>query len=1428
MSDRFIGIDVGAETLKVVELVRRDGALIRQRTRLLEHGKKPGPAAVELLRDWDWHSVCGAAVTGRLARLLNLPHIPPHQALAHGFRLLHPNQPATIVSIGVHGFSVLELRPNGTEVYRENSRCSQGTGNFLRQLVGRFSLSVEEAGEMCADVADPSALSSRCPVILKTDMTHLANKGVDRIRILAGLFDAVCDNVLVLLKPGISPPLVALTGGVSRSRRIRKTFGRFLAENGMAFLPLADEDARLLEAIGSAAIASGNATAPPPIEKLILAPEPARLELLPPLHNYRDKIHRMAASSSRLSPLPTRHLILGFDIGSTGSKLIAWDPASSQVYWEGYRRTGGDPVGAAQDLGRRFLQQQERPAPILAVGVTGSGREIVGSLMATCFGNDSVFVLNEIAAHAAGALHFDSRVDTIFEIGGQDAKYIRLAEGRVVDCAMNEACSAGTGSFIEEQGQRFAGFDDVSQFGHAAMQAARGVSLGQHCSVFMAEIIDEAAAAGIEEPAIIAGLYDSIIQNYLNRVKGNRSVGQVIFCQGMPFCSEALAAAVSRQTGSEVIVPPNPGTIGALGIALLASRELSWKDLPPLELTRFLEARIEGKETFACESTAGCGGAGNRCRIDLIRTRVGSERKRFAWGGGCSLHDKGTRKKKLPDRAPDPFREREALLRQVLADRIAPRGFPKVALADEFMLKGLFAFFAAFVHELGFDLDWAQGADQGTLRRGIQEANVPFCAPMQLFHGLANRMAESGAQFLLLPMVRHIQRQAGEPHSTSCPIVQGSPDIISWDLRGRATAKILSPLVDVGNAGLDSAEFHGSCRALARLLGCSDAAWQRAHPTAAAVQARFETECMEIGRRTLEYCEARGITPVVVLGRPYTIYNTVLNSNVPALLREQGTIAIPLDCYPVDDSAPVFDRMYWGHGQRILRAAHQIRRTPDVYSIYCSNYSCGPDSFNLHFYSYIMDGKPYAVIETDGHSGDAGTKTRVEAYLYCVAEDRRRVTADKPASDFRSVQCRSLGLPEIRRRADKVLIPWTGLPSEVIAACLNAIGMPAESLPKPDAEALRLGRRHTSGKECLPMCITLGNLLKHLQNNGHNGNRYALLMPGTNGPCRFGVYNLLNWIVLDRLKYNQVQLWSPRSGEYFDGIPGSLKALLFSGFMVADLLNACLLDARATETSAGAAQRIYERYGTELLRLLRDTAGNGLSTSRMLGEVIGGRLFGMPDLLSRAASEFGAIKGRNPRPTVLVAGEIYVRCDPFANDNVIAKLEARGLRTRLAPFYEWLEYCDFAGCHLLGPVPLSKRFSSRLQQRIQGVAYRTVAEILGWPSMHPVRTALSAVRPYLQPQLLGEAVLTLGHSVSDWRTGAIDGVVSVGPLECMPNKIAEAQFFHMGEREGLPNLTLSYNGDAIGTQSLDSFAFQVHRLFRQRHGNAVGGRSRSV
>ena len=1424
-SIRYIGIDLGAETAKAVELVRDDNGLSIGRRRLVEHCKHPGDTLVKLLREFDWDSVAAAAATGRASRMLRIERVPTKVALVRGVRYAFPEQdPVTLVSIGAQGFSVLELRGRHKQAYRENSRCSQGTGNFLRQLVRRFDLTVAEAGAACTDVEQPAPLSGRCPVILKTDMTHLANKGESRAAILAGLYDAVCENVQVLINPRRAPPKVLLTGGVPQAARVRRNFKAFLERKEMQLVEADADECRFLEALGAALVATEHGKPAPAIDTLFRSDHDVCFESIPPLADAMGRVKRMPPIRVQ-DDGNSRRIILGLDIGSTGSKALALDRQEGRPLWEAYIGTKGDPIEAARRLVAMFLEETACRHRVTGVGVTGSGREAVGATMASCFGTDRVFVLNEIAAHAAGACFFDPAVDTIFEIGGQDAKYIRLDGGRICDLAMNEACSAGTGSFIAEQGDRFQGVSGVAQMGRLAMAADRGISLGQHCSVFMAEVIEEAVSARVSENAIIAGIYEAVIQNYLNRVKGNRSVGKRIFCQGMPFASDALAAAVARQTGSEVVVPPCPGTMGALGIALLAADEIPDTADRTLDLPFFLGVRIDRKDTFVCRSNKGCGGAGNKCRIDRILTTTANTRRRFLWGGSCSLYDAGNRHSKLADRAPDPFRERRELLDAVAANVNAGSGRPLVAMTAEFALAGLLPFFAPFVKALGFDVKVWGDADRRLLKRGIEEANIPFCAPMQLYQGIMMEIVEAEPDYLLLPRLRELPRQKDERNATNCPIVQASPDLIAKPLSNRGRPRILTPIIDIGAENLDSARFQNTTRGLARALG-AEGRWEYAYELARKQLESFNSACLEIGRRALEFATEQEALAVVVMGRTYTLHNPVLNSNVPNLLRERGVIAIPVDCYPVDAGTPVFTDLYWGYAQANLRAAHQVRRARGVYAVYCSNYSCGPDSFILPFFSYVMANKPFAVIETDGHSGDAGTKTRIEAFLYCVEGDRRLPVSARNAlriTEFKAIEQDKISLGDCRRRQDLLLIPRMGPSAEVIARVFQAEGFRAESLPIPTRTSLRLGRRYTSGKECLPMTITLGSLLERLQRDRDGDERFAFFMPTANGPCRFGVYNLLHKIVVEATGWKErLRIVAPGSSNYFQGMSTSFKVRAMAGFVASDLLLAALHDVRPVETEPGTAQAIYDRYFAELLQLLHD-----IPPGRLLPALtqIPGEVFGVRHLLHRAANDFAQFKDISKNlPTVALAGEIYIRLDPFANDFIIERLEARGLKVVLAPFSEWIEYTTSLRSQRLrdGQGLSGERLRDAIMARSIEIGlvdrlFDAVAAPLGWGTRTRVEKAIKAASPYIDKALIGEAVLTLGHPLYEYQRGTIDGVVAVGPHECMPNKVAEAQFIHAGDDSGLISLTLPVNGDPIDPELLDRFAFEVKEHQRLRN-----------
>jgi predicted CoA-substrate-specific enzyme activase len=1420
MSRLGLGIDIGAESLKLALLEQQPGRLRIVSTHARVHQKEPEHALAEVMTELALWDVARVSVTGRLHALVNAHHVPGKAAMRRGARLLRPElDRMTVLSIGAHGFCVLELSGAAQEHFQQNSRCSQGTGNFLTQLVERFGLTIEEASLLCEAVKDPCALSGRCPVILKTDMTHLANKGEDKRRILAGLYDAVCENVVSLLRPRVTPPDLLLTGGVTRSRRIRQNIATWGSTRGLSLLPAQPED-EFIEAIGSALCALEE----PKAERATLGQTGFfgrrahhGLDRVPALVDALRLVSRMPRLTV-LSRSSHRRALLGLDIGSTGSKAVAIDVADGTAFYETYLNTEGAPVVAAQRLLTRFNEQLSATTELLGIGVTGSGREIVGSLLRTCYGDDRVFVLNEIAAHARGATSLDPDVDTIFEIGGQDAKYIRLDHGRVVDAAMNEACSAGTGSFIAEQGRKFGEEGlSVTELARQAMLADHGVSLGQHCSVFMAEVIDEAIAAGEERQAIIAGLYDSVVQNYLNRVKGARSVGKRIFCQGMPFSSDALAAAVARQTGRQVIVPPNPGTIGALGIALLTRDERAGllSDQCALDISRFLGAVVCGKETIVCRSTKGCGGSGNKCRIDRLTTAVDGKEQRFMWGGNCSLYDRGAVRTKLPDGAPDPFRQREALLDQLIDVSCAPEAAPTIVFPDEFGFKGLTPLFLAFMSGLGLRCRILRGAGGNTLHRGIEGAGRPYCAPMQLVHGAYFELAESPADYLLLPIFQSLPRVAGEEHSTLCPMVIASSDIIGGLIED-SRAEVLRPVIDFDQDGYRGSALRRSLEALARSVKRSEH-FELALGLAIRAQERFEADCRQLGEDALAYCREHGVVPIAVLGRPYTIHNDVLNSNVPSLLRSLGALAVPVDCLPVDERAPCYSRQFWSHTQRNLRAAEFIRRSQDIYAVFCSNYACGPDSFTLHFFAYSMENKPFGVIETDGHSGDAGTKTRLEAFLYCVDADRKSQSSSvAPRNDFEAIEERQWSWSQAKARGDIVLLPRMGPQAEIAAAALRADGFRAESLPCSTRDDVRTGRRYTSGKECVPMMLTLGTLLNRVAVEPDPKQTFAFFMPTAKGPCRFGVYNSLHKMTLERLGMaERVRVISPEDTDYFAGMSADFTARLWLGFLAHDLLQMMRLDVRPEERSPGLAEATYAKYFDALVEL--EERIQSASALRTVRELAGG-MWGIRALLARAAREFAQSRRDSGRriPTVAIVGEIYVRLDPFANDRLVERLEERGLRVQMAPFCEWLEYSNVSSERRLiagAGTSLDDPLTAGITGLVQRVTGRSLHDIcrreMGWGSRTRVEDILHAGERYVSPALTGEAVLTVGGPLHEFEQGKVDGVVIVGPHECMPCKISEAQYSKVGQDVDLPSLSIYVGGDGLDVEALDRFAFDL-------------------
>ncbi len=1390
---RIIGLDLGKISFKAVWLENQNGKKEIRETFWKPHQQEIEKIWQELKKKWNIGKGDRIVVTGRLRQVLPFSSIVEKVAQEEAVRFLYPGQDLTLIRLGGGGFSVLKIRDSAPSEFKQNPRCAAGVGSFLDQIMARVGLDILQADELVGEVKGVE-ITSRCGVTMKTDFTHLLNTQHQLEEVVAGLLDSSARNAANLaLKTQIFPRVLVI-GGLSVSKRIVRAIQQSLpkkTEKGAVSVEVPSQ-ALYFEALGAALIGEKKTKS---LSQAKFQDSP--LVFLPGLANYLDSVTKIKPLKTDEKSSLVNSPILGLDIGSTGSKLVIFD---GSFVFEAYVETQGQPVQAAKKLIReipqRFFNQ------IRAIGCTGSGREIVANLLMASLPQQDrrrIFVLNEIAAHAQGAHYYDEKVDTVVDIGGQDAKFTRLEAGRVIDSCMNTVCSAGTGSFLAEQLQLL-GIKDVEQFGKIALEAPRAVDLGQHCAVFISEQIDEAKRKGAELPEIVAGLYYSIVQNYNNRVKGLRDYGKKIFLQGKPAENLALACALAKVTGQPIIVPPSPGSPGALGIALLAKKELGGlKEETPLNLNTFLDSQILEKREFRCQSKDGCL-VGNLCPIQVITVKTGEETNKFFWGGACDKYEKKPDKNPVLAQAPRPFIERERLISKLLKEKSGSLG-KTVGIPRGLETEEILPLAITFFQEIGFQIKLQESPSLKSLEEGAKLCQATFCAPLQLLAGQAKFFEDEN--FVFLPKVIEISvPNTGQKPMRCyvCPLSQAAPDLFSPKL----STRVLQPLLDF-KKGYE--ENIGEFVKLGLEFGCSRETASSAFKKAVRVQKEFEESCIKIGEKTLEFARKNHLPLIVVLGHPYIINSSLLSAGIPEAIQENGAIPLPAGCYPLDDQNSLFRDMYWGYGQRLLQAAWQIRRQSGVYPLWLSVYSCGPDSFLLHFFQYLIQGKPYTILESDAYTGQAGFKTRVEAFLYGIKNFQEKNERSLP--DFRHFENRD-GLAQIKESKRKVLFPWMGEGSRIAAALFRSVGVESEALPLGNQESLELGRKFTSGKECLPMIVTLGGLLKHLKSHEEN---FYFFMPQACGPCRFGQYQLLFKIILEKLGLaKRVKIISPTSDTGYQGEIGASSAVMakaWAGLVFSDLLKDALFDIRPEEKTLGSTQRVFNHYLKKAEEIIAKTTTGWFGLRN---------LWSLKSLAEKAAKDFQRIpreREKQGKPTVLVTGEIYVRLDNFSNNELIRELEGLGVKVKLSPFREWMNYTTFLQLKKESLVKTNRvkiHLTYWLQRMIEDQLYQIFARTLGWPKDHHIEEILETARPYLrQLKPLGEAALTIGLPLLLWQKKEIDGTVIAGPFECMPTRIAETQLNLISQKTSLPVLALSFYGDPLEKDLLESFIWDLKK-----------------
>ena len=1356
---KYIGVNIGALTVKLAAL-NGDGTF----STVAPHQGRPVAVLKELLAETDFVNADYFGVSGHLG------HISEAAAIQRALREVKSDFDA-VVSLGGESFLVYMVADGRINNVLSHNKCAAGSGEFFTQQIGRMGLGMQEAIQR-SFAGKVVPLAARCSVHCKSDITHKLNRNEATAEdILHTLHDSMASKVIALLEKGQGKLRhVLLIGGVSRNPAMLAALCEKLPSTEFVVLP----ESPWFEAWGSALLTRD--------QPLYAAPKfsaQATLNHLPALDLYKDRVQVIPAP--RLQPPPDGPTVLGVDAGSTTTKAVLLDPATRGLVASHYTRTKGDPVAATRECLRALVDQVGNRRVGLA-GTTGSARELAGAYLGT------EHVYNEISAHAAGAAHYDADVDTIFEIGGQDSKYIYLHNGVPIDYAMNNACSAGTGSFLEESARGDLGMN-VSEIADLALAAPAPVQFKATCAAFINSDIRLAFQEGHARENIVAGLVYAIAGNYLNRVRGSRSVGKKIFLQGGVALNRAIGYAFAHSVGREVIIPPSPELLGALGVALLALQRADRPLSGATELLTFAAPEMQRTSRFTC------GACTMYCSIDHFEVAG----RRFPFGGRCSLYENVWKRKARTAAAPDLVEQRSKLLfgrpAATIEAKVKRIGIPKALTAHS-----LYPLYSTFFSGLGMEVVLSDVDPRGELK-----SNAGFCFPAQIAHGAVLDLIQRGVELIFLPHVMRMPRREAWNESYLCPITQASPYFLA---KAYPQIQLLSPLLDFSNGYAASSTL---VEIAVNELGQARDLAERWWSAAVCAQTEAEHELRKLGETALAQAITDGKPAVILAGHSYNAFTPEGSQSVGKKLSSMGVAAIPADCLMPAGAGLTS----WHFANQVMNAVNIVKRHPHLFLLCVSNFSCTIDAFTQSQLAAEMGSKPYLILEIDAHTADAGVQTRLEAFLDIV----RNYRAGQSSRAGRFTPARLIGGGQVRRGngepvalADervKLYFPnFSQYHAESLAMAVGWLGLRAGKVAPLDRRQLDRGLQYTSGRECLPLPICIGQLLEiHERRSAGEISGFYMLQGGA--PCVVDAYTDYLERFINEQQLEDLFLLSPGGENELCGYDTvALAKYTLPALLVADIMVEIEQVLQVVGTDPNAAQ--LERQWANFI-------ATAVSLGRFHTE--------LPGFVDHLAS---LPRRRNPLscPRVLVSGDFFTRFSPFFMEGVRELYNERGIILKPVDLNSLLLYgaynavVEAAGGWSLKPGgaalakactrifrPDGKEYLRRwLTYKTETKSedrYRRMFARSGLlvAAQRDASLLFADAAEHISPKIFGEAIPTVGDGVRAEVDG-YDGILIIGPFNCLPFRIAEAILKPHSIQHGMPILAYESDGYAVSPSFL--------------------------
>jgi predicted CoA-substrate-specific enzyme activase len=1351
---REIGLDIGSVSLKYARFINRRCV----ETQYLKHHGKPYSLLLSVLKELKDFDVL--VLTGSSARAINevlgAHYINEVNATARGVMDCLP-EIRSIIEIGGEDSKLININGNRIEDFSSNTICAAGTGIFLDQQARRLCFSTEEFGEVALKSTNPARIAGRCSVFAKSDMIHLQQIGTKPEDLMCGLCYALARNFKSVIAKGkrISTP-VAFVGGVAANQGMIRAFHDVLdISRDHLVIP---EHYNCLGAIGAVLSAREHS-----IERKYSGwqrleewlTQPKKIKRLAPLNGHAH----ISPSIFSQPPRTRTKAYLGVDVGSISTNLVLID-TDGTVLSRRYLWTKGRPIEVVLDGLRMLKEELGDRVEIAGVGTTGSGRYLIGEFI----GAD--LIKNEISAQARAAVEINPDVDTIFEIGGQDSKYIQLNNRTIVDFEMNKVCAAGTGSFLEEQAEVLG--VELNEFGDRALNAQSPINLGERCTVFIGSEVIHHQRDINERENLLAGLGYSIAFNYLNRVVSGKKVGTRIFFQGGVAANKAVVSAFEQILHKKITVPLNYDITGAIGIALLTrDANINKSSFRGLDLI----SRHYKSDSFVCTHCS------NECEINRIT--IDGEQSIY-YGGRCGRYEKEDKKKGKA--LPNYFALRNKIFFKTENMTGKPIGIPRSLIFYE-----MFPFFYRFLTELGFKPILSNPTTRRTIEDGSEVSVADTCLPVKVALGHIRALLNEGVNELFIPSVITMTLPDTRfDRCFVCPYVQTIPYMARSVFGDKITVHAPPIYFDRGKAGIEKPLID-----FAQQYGIPADRTRRAISRAHEYQCNVLKEIMELGKDIFESIEDYAF---VICSRPYNGYDLGLNLDLPKKIRELGVPAIPLDFIPLDYESihEDFQNMYWHYGQRLLAAAETIRRNTKLFGVYISNFSCGPDSFLTRFFKEKLGDKPCLLIELDEHSGDAGFITRCEAFCDSIKAAQR-------TSSRRVLKARS----EIAQERT-IYIPDMCDSAHVLAAAMCHAGIRAEMLDPPDEESTFIGRQYTSGRECFPAILTAGDMIKKIRSSDFNPDKSAFFMAQGSGPCRFGQYYKLHRTILDEMGYSDIPIYAPNQGpSLFDDLgPMGIKFLTstWDGICAVDALENRCRSIRPYEIHNGMTDKIY----SEALQEICSSVEQGKNVLPVLKKV--------RKTLNKVP------RTQNNKPKIGIVGEIYVRSQRFSNGFLIQKLEEMGCETALPSIGEWFFYTNFTRIRNCNWFRQYRRaLFTKLFDHYMRWRHNKIYSLMGLKPESDVVKLLDLAAPVIHQSFEGETILTLGKTIECIREHYA-GVVNVMPFTCMPGNIVTTLYKRVkSQYPDFPLFVLSFDGldHAINTMRLETFVNQAQTYLQR-------------